>query len=105
MTPPPTDPGQAQNLLTDASTYGGLGALAMFARWLVSPTKPGWFKLLCGVCAAAIIAIFAGFALDSFVESTRLKYALIGVVSYFNDKVMGFVGAYVTKLGERYLKD
>lgn len=92
---------ESQSALVDATTYGGLGALAIFARWLLSPDRPGWLRFLVGAMAASIVSIFAGFALDSFIESVRLKYALVGCASYFHEKLLGYVKTYVDKVGRR----
>lgn len=101
MSPTPPDSGQTQGLLTDASTYGGLGALAILARWLISPNKPGWVKLVCGMGAASITAIFVGFAADATIESVKLRWAVVGGLSYATPEVLTYVLAYVRKYGEK----
>lgn len=101
MTSPAPDPGQVPNILADASTYGGLGALAILARWLVSPNKPNWVKLLCGMGAASITAVFVGFAADATIESTKLRWAIVGGISYATPEVLAYVLAYVRRQGEK----
>jgi len=101
MTPPSPEAGQVPSLLTDASTYGGLGALAIFARWLISPNKPNWVKTLSGMGAASITAIFVGFAADATIESVKLRWAIVGGISYATPEVLGYVLAYVRKQGDK----
>ena len=100
MSASPTDPSGGPSILVDASTYGGLGALAILARWLISPNKPGWFRLICGMGAASITAVFLGFAADATIESVKLRWAVVGALSYATPEVLGYVVSYVRNKGD-----
>lgn len=93
MSPPPPAPSpggpeEYQAIVKDSLISSVLGGGAMVSRMLLStdPVSFGW--IVRRTLAAAIVAVFAGFALQEHISSLVMRFACIGLAGAAAPEVM-----------------
>jgi len=91
MSPPPpspSNPEEYQAIVKDSLISSVLGGGAMVSRMLLStdPVSFGW--IVRRTLAAAIVAVFAGFALQEHISSLVMRFACIGLAGAAAPEVM-----------------
>ena len=105
MSTPPIDPNEIPQEAKDGIVAATLGALAMAARLLLSaePVSLGW--VVRRVLAASLTALFVGYALQEYVASVPLRYAIIGACGYSAPEVADAAAKWLrAKMGQEVAK-
>ena len=86
--PSPNSPEDYQTIVKDSLISSVLGSGAMVSRMLLStePVSLGW--VVRRTLAAAIVAVFAGFALQEHISSLVMRFACIGLAGAAAPEVM-----------------
>lgn len=82
MSASPVDPESLPQELKDGLIASILGGLGMAARLLLEEREMSLGWTIRQTCAASLVALFAGFFLQEHVQSSALRYSLLGIIGW-----------------------